>query len=197
MPSHYLNQCWNIVNSTRCKFNRNSCIFIQENAFENVVCKIATTLSRSQCINIYLRNKVETYALPKVPIIHHSYVTIVLGHVKPQETRLLIQQPVRWKQTTKKTPKLSITGPLWGESGHYLVSLTTGQSQWWCGKHDANMQVNKLHKAYDDPNLFHIPWASGYIYVSVEIECLYCQCLVSNMTKIMWNISCTYALFSE
>ena len=47
MPSHYLNHCWNIVNWTlgnkfQWNFNRNSNIFIQENAFENVVCEMAS-----------------------------------------------------------------------------------------------------------------------------------------------------------
>ena len=39
-PSHYLDQCWNIVNSNKLQWNikRNSHIFIQKNAFENVVC---------------------------------------------------------------------------------------------------------------------------------------------------------------
>ena len=42
-PSHCLNQCWPIVNWTpgnkfQWNLNRNSVIFIQENAFENVVC---------------------------------------------------------------------------------------------------------------------------------------------------------------
>ena len=54
-PSHFLNQCWNIVNWTlvnnlQWNFNRNSSIFIQENAFENVVCKIASISSRPQCV---------------------------------------------------------------------------------------------------------------------------------------------------
>ena len=49
-PSHYLNQCWNIVNWTlgnklQWNFNRNSNIFIQQNAFENVVCKMVSILS--------------------------------------------------------------------------------------------------------------------------------------------------------
>ena len=53
-PSHYLNQWWDIVNwNLRNKFQwnleRNSYIFIQENAFENVVCKMAVILSRPQC----------------------------------------------------------------------------------------------------------------------------------------------------
>ena len=46
-PSHYLNQCWNIVNWTlgnkiQLNFNWNSNIFIQENAYENVVCEMAS-----------------------------------------------------------------------------------------------------------------------------------------------------------
>ena len=44
--SHYLNQCWNIVNWTlrnklQWNLNPNSYIFIQENAFENSVCEMA------------------------------------------------------------------------------------------------------------------------------------------------------------
>ena len=43
---HYLNQCWNIVNWTigiklQWTLNRHLFTFIQENAFENVVCEIA------------------------------------------------------------------------------------------------------------------------------------------------------------
>ena len=54
--SHYLNQCWNIVNwSLRNKlqwnFNRNSYISIQENAFESVVCEMVAILSWPQCVN--------------------------------------------------------------------------------------------------------------------------------------------------
>ena len=53
-PSHYLNQCWNIFNWTignklQWNSNRNSNIFIQENAFENVVSEMAAILSRPQC----------------------------------------------------------------------------------------------------------------------------------------------------
>ena len=55
-PSHYLNQCWIIVNWTlRNKLlwnsNRNSNIFIQENAFESDVCETVAILSRPQCVN--------------------------------------------------------------------------------------------------------------------------------------------------
>ena len=51
MPSHYLNQYWNITNWTignklRWNFNRQQYVFILENAFENVVCEMATILYR-------------------------------------------------------------------------------------------------------------------------------------------------------
>ena len=47
VPSHYVNQCWNMVNVTlRNKvlwnINRNSNAFCDENGFENVVCEIST-----------------------------------------------------------------------------------------------------------------------------------------------------------
>ena len=56
--SHYLDQCWNIYNSTlrdrlRWNCNRNSYIFIQENAFETVFCEMATILSRPQYVNAH------------------------------------------------------------------------------------------------------------------------------------------------
>ena len=55
MSSHYLTQCWNIVNWTlrnkiQWKLNRNSYIFIQENTFEKVVCKMMAILSQPHCV---------------------------------------------------------------------------------------------------------------------------------------------------
>ena len=61
----YLNQCWNIVNSKlsdkhQWNIKQNSCIFIHENAFENVVCEMAAIFSRPQCVNhslsLYIAN---------------------------------------------------------------------------------------------------------------------------------------------
>ena len=56
-PSHYLNQCWNIVswthrNKLQWNFNQNSYIFFQENAFEDIVWKKAAILSQPQCVNM-------------------------------------------------------------------------------------------------------------------------------------------------
>ena len=57
-PSHYLNSCWNIVNwilrnKFPWNFNRYSNIFIQENAFENGVCEMASILSRPRCVKMW------------------------------------------------------------------------------------------------------------------------------------------------
>ena len=57
--SHYLNQCWNIVNMTlrnksQWNINRDSHIFIQENAFENVICKMSAIVSRPHCVKLDL-----------------------------------------------------------------------------------------------------------------------------------------------
>ena len=56
-PSHYLNQCWLIVNSTlrnklQWNFNRNLNIFIQENAFENNTTKVWLIFKDGDCLRI-------------------------------------------------------------------------------------------------------------------------------------------------
>ena len=42
---------WTIRNKLQRNSNRNSKIFIQENALEHVVCEMASILSRHQCVN--------------------------------------------------------------------------------------------------------------------------------------------------
>ena len=54
-PSHYPNQCWDIINLTlmsklKLNFNRNSNISIEKNTFEKVVCKMLSISSRPLCI---------------------------------------------------------------------------------------------------------------------------------------------------
>ena len=67
-PSHYLNQCRNIVNWTlRNKFqvnlNQNSYIFIQENVFENIVYEMAAILSLPQSVKPIHCDKLSTIHL--------------------------------------------------------------------------------------------------------------------------------------
>ena len=73
-PSHYLNQCWNIVNWTlgnkfQWNRNRNSNIFIQENSFENVR-NMAAILSRLQCVNCHSPQHPWQLALGPPPPAH-------------------------------------------------------------------------------------------------------------------------------
>ena len=54
VPSHYLDQCWDIIDLTLGTnfgeiLTEIKYISIQENAFENVVCEMAGISSRSQC----------------------------------------------------------------------------------------------------------------------------------------------------
>ena len=71
---HYLNQCWNIVNSNlrkkiKSNLNQNSYIFIQEEAFENVICKKVAILSRPQCVNWLVPNE---WVMTQYGVIEHG-----------------------------------------------------------------------------------------------------------------------------
>ena len=71
--SHYLNQWWNIVNwnltnTSQWNLNRNSYIFIQENAFENVICEMAAILSQPQCVKLDQLITALDYIIGTVPV---------------------------------------------------------------------------------------------------------------------------------
>ena len=77
-PRHYLNQHWLIVNWTvrnkyRCNLNQNKNIFIQENAFENIVCEMTAILSRPQYVNLNLIWLQYLRMLPRCGLIIISY----------------------------------------------------------------------------------------------------------------------------
>ena len=46
---------WTLMNKIQWKLNRNSYIFIHENAFENVGCEMAAILSRPRYVNLNLQ----------------------------------------------------------------------------------------------------------------------------------------------
>ena len=81
-PSHYQNQCWNIVNKTlRNKlqwiFSRNSNIFIQENAFESVVCEKVAILSRPQWVNsLWPSDAISSHCLNQYWLIINGFCDI-------------------------------------------------------------------------------------------------------------------------
>ena len=60
VPSHYINQWqfivnWTIWNKLQWNFNQNTKIFITEKSFENIVCKMATILSRPHSVRVTSR----------------------------------------------------------------------------------------------------------------------------------------------
>ena len=81
-PSHFLNQSWNIVNWTlmnklQWNFNRDSYIFIQENALENVVCEMVSILSRPQS-HFYVTDKIYKNS---IQLRHTSIQWLIFGIV--------------------------------------------------------------------------------------------------------------------
>ena len=79
-PSHYLNQCWNIVNlNLRDKLlwnlKRNSYIFIQENAFQNVVWELA-----SICLGLNVLNWISLRVWYKI----ESPYTLTMANLRNQ-----------------------------------------------------------------------------------------------------------------
>ena len=73
MPSHFQNQCWLIFNwihryTFQWSLNQTTLVFIQENTFQNVLCKMADILSRPQCVK---RNMIYYTISPYI----HMYAT--------------------------------------------------------------------------------------------------------------------------
>ena len=99
-PSHSLNQCWNIVNWTlrnklQWNFNRNSYIFIQENALENVVCEMASILPRPQCVNHVEINVNSCWSHPEIASCCWSSIYKSWGFHSSWETASHLRPP--WK----------------------------------------------------------------------------------------------------
>ena len=88
-PSHYLKQWWIIVNWTlrnklQWNFNRNSNIFIQENALEHVVCEMDDISSRPQCVkqtNHYLGSLLQDFSISSMlsPMYLQSYTESLIS----------------------------------------------------------------------------------------------------------------------
>ena len=98
-PSHYLNQWWNTIywtlkNKFQWNINRNSFIFIQEDAFENVVCVMATTFSYRVK---FFRGKINIYL--HFVSYHHidtTQVVEILPQIRQEPTILYSQYHGCW-----------------------------------------------------------------------------------------------------
>ena len=60
--SRYWLVAWAIGNKLQWNLNHNQYIFIQENAFENVVCEMVAILSRGRWVKVWLSNSSSTVA---------------------------------------------------------------------------------------------------------------------------------------
>ena len=123
VPSHYLKQCWYIVNWTlknksQWSFHQNTTIFAQGNAFENCVCEMAAILSRGKWV-ISLRWRRNGHARVSIHQPHHCLLNRLVGC------------------RSKKSAKLRVTGlcvgnsPGTGEFPAQMASNEKNVSIWW------------------------------------------------------------------
>ena len=104
-PSHYLNQCWWIVNWTlgdkrQWNFNQNTKFFIHENAFENIVCEMVSILSRGRWVNGDLYMIVAADWIDGVcGCIYCSWNSIAKLYVKKRSGSILVQVMTCWLMT--------------------------------------------------------------------------------------------------
>ena len=172
-PSHYRNQWWNIDNWTLSNklywhLNWNSCIFIQVNAFENIVWKMSSVLSRPQCVKgIDNDNCHKKCMLPWISYFHvpsnmsavslfRIRVNISLqwrhnecdGISNHQTHNCLLKSLFRCR--SKKTSMLHVTGLcegnllVMGEFPTQRASNVEKVSIWWCHHHVPFWQVYLL-----------------------------------------------------
>ena len=104
MPSHYLNRYLNIVYWTLRKnqwnLNRNSYIFIHENAFQDLVLKMAAIMSRPQ----YVKPSLPRYIIhcqPKFPCSVWIYL-LVSGVLLARSIPVAISAPLTGRKTAWK-----------------------------------------------------------------------------------------------
>ena len=104
-PSHYLNQCWRIVNWTlgdkrQWNLNQNTKFFIHENAFENIVCEMVAILSRGRWVNGDLYMIVAADWTDGVcGCIYRNWNSIVKLYVKKRSGSILVQVITCWPMT--------------------------------------------------------------------------------------------------
>ena len=85
---YYLCQCWLVVNKNKLKWNlnHNIMIFIQWNAFQNVVCKLSVILHRPQYVDYHPAIR-EHHTVPCQGITGISYTVIILWMCPTNEIR--------------------------------------------------------------------------------------------------------------
>ena len=95
VPSHYLNQCWVIINWTlrnklQLNFDQNKKLFIHENASENIICEMAAMLSRRRRVNsLRLGDAIWHHesSLTLAPVMTYC-LTALNHHLLPQQEHI-------------------------------------------------------------------------------------------------------------
>ena len=120
-PSHYLNQCWDIVNQTlrnklQWNVDRNSNIFIHENAFENVVCQMASILSRPQGVKQWISLAGLGLAVP--------YSNVIWYHIQHSNDVVECHNILTkgWDVITCSSFNISFTKPLLNLRHAYVIT---------------------------------------------------------------------------
>ena len=101
-------------NILQWNFNRNSDIFIQENAFESVICEMAAILSRPQCVNSLWCSYTTWHHLSG-----SSWVEKMTNHY-PKQWWLLVKWVLRnqhqWKSSKQNIINFHLTKCIWKRS---------------------------------------------------------------------------------
>ena len=93
--SHYMNQCWHIVNCTLKKkfqwnFNQNITPFYQVNESVNAVCNMAAILAWAQCVKVVSPGEMSSIWI-LIPVIHMArlpscmHLPLIWWHCSPLE----------------------------------------------------------------------------------------------------------------
>ena len=136
-PSHYLNQCWVIVNwilSNKLKwnFNQNTNLFIHESAFENIACEMVAILSRGRLVKaprsrVYYNLSHGSMAdVGSLQWRHNDYD----GFSDHQPHGCLLNRLFR--RRSKKTSKLASLAFVWGIHRDRWIPRTKAQLRGKC-----------------------------------------------------------------
>ena len=151
MPSHNLNQWWNIVNWTfenkiQCNLYRNLYIFIHENSSENVVRKLATILAS---------------IVPRKSKWSEIHFIVVFSWCPPPENQLQSHAIVRC------VPDVSI----WMFGGVELpfnepISFNGRNVSYWQGWGLTRMGLNVFLVNVKSSHSIRDAWHTGFVYIS-------------------------------
>ena len=143
MPSHHLNQCWHIVNWALCSklqwnLNQNMKTCIEENALENVGCKMASIFSQSQYVNSLKPGDTSMHqwtgsSLVKIMdcFLFH-YNDVIMGAKASQIINLTIVYSIVYSDAELRVTGLCArNSPGTGEFPAQMASYAENASIWW------------------------------------------------------------------